>query len=121
MTHLRRSVLMACSLSILCPAFVQAQINPFRSSNRAGLRPDDIKLMDSASSKLLARPDLSVGSTEAWSNDSTGASGTVSVEDTAVRRGITCHRVNYATTQRGGRHRNTVVNWCKTTAGWKIS
>ena len=120
MTHLRRLLLMAASVALLGPTLAQAQVNPFRSSGRAGLRADDIKLMEEAASKLLARPDLSVGSTEAWSNDRTGASGTVSVEGTTVRHGMTCQRVNYATTRSGGQERDTVVNWCKTPAGWRI-
>jgi hypothetical protein len=120
MTHRRRSVLVACSVVLFCPPLAQAQINPFRGGSRAGLRSDDLKLMEDAASKLLARPDLSVGSTEAWFNDRTGASGTVSVEGTTTRHGMTCHKVNYATLQQGGRHRDSVVNWCKTPAGWKI-
>jgi surface antigen len=120
MIKLRPFVPVVCSVALLLTTSAQAQINPFRSGSRAGLRPNDIKLMEEAASKLLAKPDLRVGSTEAWSNDSTGASGTVSVEDTNQHRGLTCHKVNYATSQRTRPTRDTVVNWCKTPSGWKI-
>src|SRR3954468_15915007 len=80
MIKLRPFVPVVCSVALLLTTSAQAQINPFRSGSRAGLRPNDIKLMEEAASKLLAKPDLRVGSTEAWSSDSTGASGTVSVE-----------------------------------------
>ena len=88
MTHFRRFVLVACSVAPFYPTLAQAQINPFRSSNCAGLHAVDIRLMNDAASKLLERPDLNVGTTETWAN---------------------------------GRHRDAMVNWCKTSAGWKIS
>ncbi len=119
MTNLARFVLVG-GMFALCPSLVQAQLNPYHGRSAAGLRADDYKSIDEAVTTLLARPDLNVGSTELWKNDKSGASGTVSVEDTNRHRGLTCHRVNYATAQQGGRHRDTVVNWCKTPAGWKI-
>jgi hypothetical protein len=100
-----------------------AQINPFRGSFANRLTNDDFQAIGDAASSLLGRDTLTTGATEAWQNPKTGASGTIEAGRSFKYHGYGCYALHYVVMPGGadGRSTNrTVLNWCKTGAGWKI-
>jgi surface antigen len=99
-----------------------AQINPFRGSSSTPLNADDLSALTDATNRLLGRPRLVLGDSEAWSNSNSGASGTVTAGNAMQGKGMPCRLVNYRTTVPGPRpQRTATLTWCKTTEGWKVA
>lgn len=118
-----RRFLLPLLLAAICfaqPAW--AQINPFRGSSGTPLTSEDITALTDATVRLLDRQSLVVGGTETWSNQQTGASGTVTAGKAVQRKGLACRIVDYRhivpgpSPQRGG-----TLTWCKTKDGWKVA
>jgi len=111
-------VLLTASLTL--PA--TAQINPFRGSRGTPLNSDDLNALFHATTRLLDRPQLSVGTTEQWTNSASGVSGTVTAGDAVERRGLSCRLATYVLTGPAAeRPRNGTLTWCKTQDGWKTA
>ena len=117
----RPAIMLLAGLALCLPLAAHSQINPFRSSSRAGLRASDFRAIDEAARRLAAHPDVRDGTAESWNNPETGASGTITVASTFRRHGMLCHGVNYtAQTAASQTPRSKMVNWCKTSQGWKM-
>jgi surface antigen len=98
-----------------------AQINPFRGSRSTPLNAADLAALQEATIRLLDRPRLVAGGTEAWNNPQSGASGTVIAGDATKRKGLACRIVRYEHAVPGPRpERGGTLTWCKTKDGWKI-
>jgi len=102
----------------------QAQINPYRG-NRNAPRLADIALLGQAGQKLLGNPAPAKGASETWSNDATGASGTVAFIGPSRRSAhgtsYACRRLQYVVTLRNRPDpRTTRLDWCRLPDGtWK--
>ncbi len=121
MTRLRLS-LVALAIG-LAPGLASAQINPFRGRGADRLTAADTRMLMDASSRLLARPSLHTGASESWKNDQTGASGSVRVNGSSHRHGMSCRTLGYqAHSGAGVSPRGGTLVWCKTQDGtWKIA
>jgi surface antigen len=117
------AVAFAIGLGLATAHPAAAQINPFRGSLANRLTNDDFQAMSDAASSLLARDTLTIGATEAWQNPKTGTSGTIDVGRSFKHLSFGCYALNYTVYPGGAQGRSTsraVLNWCKTSAGWKI-
>jgi len=120
MVRLPRFLLLA-SLAGAVPIGAQAQVNPFLSSSSAGLRSSDFQVMHDAARKLAAQGHPADGTSQAWSNPQTGASGSVTVEGTFHHKAMLCRKVEYrAQSAPGADELSAEVSWCKTPNGWKM-
>jgi hypothetical protein len=116
-------VALAIGLAAAMARPAAAQLNPFRSSFATSLTNDDFQDLSDAASRLLGRDKLTAGATEAWRNPQTGAGGTVEVARSFAWHGYGCHALRYTVLPNGPAGKGetrTVLNWCKTPAGWKI-
>jgi hypothetical protein len=117
------AVMLALGVSLAVAHPASAQINPFRGSFATRLTNDDFQALSDAASSLLGRDTLTTGAIEAWQNPKTGASGTVEAGRSFKYHGYGCYALHYTANPggTGGRSTNrTVLNWCKTSAGWRI-
>ena len=104
---------------VVAPAL--AQINPFGDSSKTKLSASDFKVLDEATQRLLARPDLAPGAKESWTNPATKSTGTLTVKNRFQRNGMECLAVGYQSMARGRPpNRAGALNWCQTPKGWKI-
>lgn len=124
---------MKLRLALIC-AFVllagsaQAQINPFKGNNGAPrLADSDLPLMDEARQKLLGDEAPAVGTSEAWKNEATGDSGTVTylgpTKRTVAGTTYDCRRVKYSIMLKVRKTPRTArVAWCHLPDGsWKMN
>jgi surface antigen len=113
----------AVGLGLAAAHPASAQINPFGRTLANRLTNDDFQIMSDAASSLLGREKLTPGATEAWQNPKSGASGTVEAGRRFKYRSYGCYALHY-TVMPGGADglatRRSVLNWCKTSAGWRI-
>ena len=118
-----RFALALALLAALAPGPASAQINPFRGLGADRLTGDDVRMLTETGNRLLGRSPLPNGSSESWRNDSTGASGSVRVNNTFQRQGMVCHTLAYqARTRTGLAPRTNTLVWCRTRNGaWKIA
>jgi surface antigen len=101
---------------------VLGQINPFRGSRGTPLNAADLAALTEATNRLLDRPQLVTGGTEAWSNLQSGTGGTVAAGDSVRRKGMACRVVHYQFARSGSRtERRATLTWCRTQDGWKIA
>jgi hypothetical protein len=106
------------ALLVAPPAF--AQVNPFGDASKTKLSGSDFKVLDEATQKLLARPDLGPGIQESWTNPETKSAGSLTVKKEFQRKGLSCVAIGYQAMPRGRPpNRTNQLNWCKTPAGWK--
>jgi surface antigen len=101
----------------------RAQINPFRGAFANRLTNDDFQMLNDAASELLGHDPLTVGATEGWRNPKSGSSGTVEVTRNFKHGAYVCHALRYTVLPGGAgglSTSRTMLNWCKTEAGWKI-
>ena len=109
---------LAC-VPVAAPAL--AQINPFGDSSKTKLSASDFRVLDEATQRLLARPDVAAGAKESWTNPATKSTGTLTVRNRFQRNGMECLAVGYQSMARGRPpNRAGALNWCKTPKGWKI-
>jgi hypothetical protein len=116
-------VALAVGLSMAAAHPACAQINPFHGSFANRLTNDDFQTMSDAASSLLGRDKLTTGATEAWQNPKSGASGTIEVGRVFKYHSYGCYALHYTVMPGGAGGRSTtrtVLNWCKTSAGWRI-
>jgi hypothetical protein len=117
------AMLLAAGLGMAAAQPAQAQINPFRGSFANRLTNDDFQAMGDAANSLLGRDPLTTGDTEVWKNPKTGTAGTIEVGRNFKHLTYACYALHYTVMPGGadGRATNrTVLNWCKTSAGWRI-
>ena len=106
---------------LLMSAPAQAQINPFGDASKTKLSSSDFRVLDEATQRLLARPDLAPGIREDWTNPETKSRGSLTVKKRFHRRGMDCMAIGYQSMARGNPpNRTGALNWCRTPAGWKI-
>jgi surface antigen len=118
---IRRSSLFLLAGLTFGPLAAHAQINPFRSTSRSGMTAEDFRTVDRAARELAAQGRVPDGTSKEWSNDRTGANGTITVVGTFHEKGMLCRKVSYTAYTRGSQQPETiVVNWCKTSRGWKM-
>jgi surface antigen len=117
----RLTLALLAGTGLLLPIAGQAQLNPFRSSWRAGLSNEDFRLMNQAAEQLRNKTNVPDGTSTEWSNTRSGASGTITIDSTFHSRGMLCRKMDYSATRPDGRAPATAtLNWCKTPQGWKI-
>jgi len=118
---MRRAFLLLLLVGVCFAQPALAQVNPFHGSRGVPLTKADLTLLNDATNRLLARPELNVGATESWSNPQSGASGTVTAGDAVRFKGLACRIVQYQNVVPGpNKERSATVKWCKTTGGWKV-
>jgi hypothetical protein len=100
----------------------RAQINPFPDMTGASLSNDDFSLLIDAGNALLRRSKLAIGDATQWQNSKTGSKGTITVQMTSHRNGMSCYILAYQTDVQGAPSSSSVrLNWCKALDGaWKI-
>jgi surface antigen len=114
-------VLLPLLIATLLAQPALAQINPFRNSSSTPLNAADISALSDATNRLLDKPHLVSGNTDAWNNPASGASGTVTAGNATHRKGLACRVMRYEVTVPGPRaERAATLTWCKTKDGWKI-
>ena len=113
--------ILIAGIALALPAVSYAQISPFRSDSRSGFTNEDFGLMQEAARELASKPGIAPGSSAPWTNQRTGASGSVTIASAFRNRGMSCYKVNYEGRPTPGQpERTTTVNWCKTPEGWKM-
>jgi hypothetical protein len=119
MTRLAGGVLLLL-LSLGVVSHAQAQISPFRGKGPK-LQPSDLSLMDAAATPLFEGADFSPGTARTWSNDKTGASGTVTLLGSATFQGLSCRQLRYDVTVPPRPSAPYRIDWCQTKDGtWKM-
>ena len=114
--------IMAAALALaLCASAAHAQINPFRGRHNPGLGQADMALLSDAARQLNEAESVHVGDTKDWGGSGTGNAGTVTITRLFRSGSLACHALRYDVSFKAPRTaRRYDVNWCKTSAGWKI-
>ena len=98
----------------------QAQISPFRGKGPK-LQPSDYSLMDAAAAPLFEEPGTSPGTTRTWSNEKTGAGGSVTLLGSTTYQGLVCRQLRYDIVVPPRPSAPYRVDWCQTKDGtWKM-
>src|SRR3954454_3998454 len=110
---------LALLLAMLAAMPASAQINPFRSGRtEPGLSNDDLNMLTASANRLNNGKNVKVGSSESWSNPSTGSHGIASVTQILERNGLPCRRLHHEfTPQASNSHRKADLIWCRTSDG----
>jgi hypothetical protein len=89
----------------------------------ARVTKEDYEHQQVAAQRLLNAEPPRIGATEAWSNPSTGAGGTVTLLGTRTLQGLPCRTLRYAITARGmTRPMDMTFTLCQTGDGsWRIA
>jgi len=117
------AMMLAFGVGLAMAQPASAQINPFRGSFANRLTNDDFQALGDAVTSLLGRDTLTTGATEAWQNPKTGTSGTIEAGRSFKYHGYGCYALHYTVFPGGAQGlstNRTVLNWCKTSAGWRI-
>jgi surface antigen len=113
-------VAVAASVITLSPGVATAQINPFRSYRGPVLSKDDLAAGRDAAARLLAKPDPTVGASEAWSGPTSGNTGTMTVERVYKQNGNDCRAVRSTVHYKQGNERSFVLSTCRVSGQWRL-
>ena len=118
MTRLAGGVALLLSLGLGSAA--QAQISPFKGKGPK-LQLSDFSQMDAAATPLFTGESVGPGTARSWTNDKTGASGTVTLLGSTTYRGLVCRQLRYDITVPPAPAAPYRVDWCQTKDGtWKM-